>query len=85
MIGITRKTTGIGLIVIGLSVFGMSYNQGSIGQDRYSNLGCAVTDYKTPKVCIIANNQMTGGFIGMILRVLHSSFRSIISSTVNMD
>jgi hypothetical protein len=76
---ITRKTTriiGIALIVIGLSVFGISYNQGSIGQDRYSNLGCVVTDYinAISKGCNIANNQMTGGFIGMIFAFFTALF-----------
>jgi hypothetical protein len=76
---ITRKTTriiGIALIVIGLSVFGISYNQGSIGQDRYSNLGCVVTDYinAISKGCNMANNQMTGGFIGMIFAFFTTIF-----------
>ncbi|MGB8935915.1 MAG: hypothetical protein WCC17_12500 [Candidatus Nitrosopolaris sp.] len=67
VISITRKTTkiiGIALIVIGLSLFGICYNQGSIGQDRYSEFMCAVD--VTPKACTIANNQMTCGFVGMI-------------------
>ncbi|MGB8937387.1 MAG: hypothetical protein WCC17_20030 [Candidatus Nitrosopolaris sp.] len=74
---ITRKTTriiGIALIVIGLSVFGISYNQGSIGQDRYSNLGCVVTDYEMPNSCTIANNQTTGGSIGMIFAFFTALF-----------
>ena len=61
---ITTKIIGIPLIVIGLSVFSISYNQGSIGQDRYSGFMCAVD--ATPKACTIADNQMTGGFIGMM-------------------
>lgn len=42
-IGITKKITkiiGIALIVIGLSLFGISYNQGSIAQARYSEFMC---------------------------------------------
>jgi uncharacterized membrane protein HdeD (DUF308 family) len=62
----TRKTMiGIALIVVGLSVFAISYNEGLTGQENYSAFLCAViTTTKTQ--CTIANNQMTGGFIGMI-------------------
>ena len=56
---------GIALIVVGLSVFTISYNEGFTGQENYSTFLCAViTTTKTQ--CTIANNQMTGGFIGMI-------------------
>ena len=64
-----KKTIGIALIVIGLSVFGISYNQGLIGQDRYSGFMCAVD--ATPKACTIANNQMTGGFVGLDVIMWH--------------
>jgi hypothetical protein len=62
----TRKTMiGIALIIVGLSVFAISYNGGLIGQENYSTALCAViTTTKTQ--CTIANNQMAGGFIGMI-------------------
>ncbi|MFY9798477.1 MAG: hypothetical protein WB988_18535 [Candidatus Nitrosopolaris sp.] len=84
-ISITRKTTkiiGIALIVIGLSLFGISYNQGSMGQDRYSEFMCAVD--ATPKACTTANNQMTGGFIGMIFGFFVALFGSslVVPSTL---
>jgi hypothetical protein len=62
----TRKTMiGIALIVVGLSVFAISYNEGFTGQENYSTFLCAVIA-TTNTQCTIANNQMTGGFIGMI-------------------
>jgi hypothetical protein len=62
----TRKTMiGIALIVVGLSVFAISYNEGLTGQENYSKVLCAVIT-TTNTGCIIANNQMAGGFIGMI-------------------
>jgi hypothetical protein len=70
-----RKTIiGIALIVIGLSVFGTSYNEALTGQEYYSTFLCAVVT-TTKTQCTIANNQMTGRFI----------FWSIISGTVNID
>jgi hypothetical protein len=42
---VSRKVTkiiGVALTIIGLSVFGISYNQGFISQENYSSLGCAV-------------------------------------------
>lgn len=85
MIGITRKTTkiiGIALVVIGLSLFFIFHDQGLIGQNVYSNLGCAV-DAK-PNSCTIANNQMTGGFIGMIFSFFTALFGAslVVPSTL---
>jgi hypothetical protein len=60
----TKKIIGIAMIIVGLSAFGISFNQGLIGQKHYSGLGCAVD--ARPPACITTNNQMTGGFIGMI-------------------
>lgn len=78
-----KKIIGIALIVVGLSVFGLSYNQGHIGQSTYSNLGCAVTEYKTPESCIIANNQMMGGFLGMIFSFFTALFgASLVVSSI---
>ena len=56
---------GVALIVIGLSVFAISYNEGLTGQENYSIFLCAVVT-TTKTQCTLANNQMTGGFIGMI-------------------
>jgi hypothetical protein len=62
----TRKTMiGIALIVIGLSAFAISYYEGLIGQKNYSTFLCAVITI-TKTQCTIANDQMAGGFIGMI-------------------
>ena len=85
-ITITRKRItkiiGIALIVVGLSVFGVSYDQGSIGQNNYSAFMCTVSiTVKTQ--CIIANNQMTGGFIGMIFGFFTALFgASLVAPSV---
>lgn len=76
---ITRKTTriiGIGLIVIGLSLFFIFHNQGLAGQKIYSGLGCVVTSYQMPESCNISNNQMTMGFMGMIFSFFIALFGS---------
>ena len=70
----TKKIIGIALIIIGLSVFFISHNEGLIGQKVYSSLGCAVTTYEMPKLCDTANNQMTAGFIGMIFSFFTALF-----------
>jgi hypothetical protein len=58
---------GIVLIVTGLSVFAISYNEGLTGQENYSIFMRSNYDNNKKTRCTIANNQMIGGFIGMIL------------------
>jgi len=41
-----KKIIGIILIVIGLSIFGISYNRGSVSQEIYSILGCAANAFR---------------------------------------
>ena len=78
----TKKTVGIALIIVGLSVFGISYNQGSVGQDNYSAFMCAAS-ITAKAQCIIANNQMTGGFIGMIFGFFTALFgTSLIAPSI---
>jgi hypothetical protein len=74
------KIIGIGLTSIGLSVFSISYNQGSIGQNVYSNFGCAVN--ATPKQCTLANNQMTAGFAGMIFAFFTALFGAFLIALI---
>jgi hypothetical protein len=79
MIGIsiiknTTEIIGIALIMIGLSLFFIFHNQGLVGQYVYSNLGCAVDEYKIPNPCAIANNQIISGFIGMIFSFFTALF-----------
>ena len=75
MMEITKKTkeiVGIILIAIALSGFIVSYNQGLLGQDRYSRLGCAVD--ARPLECIITNSQMITGFVAMIFTFFMALF-----------
>jgi hypothetical protein len=75
------KITGIALTVIGLSVFAISYNQGSIAQYKFSDLGCAVNF--TPKMCAETNAVIVAGFIGMILSFFTALFgASLVMSSV---
>jgi hypothetical protein len=72
---VSRKITkiiGIALTVIGSSVFGTSYHLGSISQDKFSVLGCAVNF--TPKICAETNVVIVTGFIGMILSFFTALF-----------
>lgn len=69
-----RKTMiGVALIVIGLSIFAISHNEGLTGQENYSIFLCAVVT-TTKTQWTLANNQMTGGFIGMIFRFFTALF-----------
>lgn len=67
-----KKIIGVVMIMIGLSVFFISHSQGLVGQNVYSNLGCAVDP--RPNFCTIANNQMTAVFIGMIFAFFTALF-----------
>jgi hypothetical protein len=68
----TKKIIGIVMIIVGLSIFDISYNQGLIGQKHYSDLGCAVDP--RPEACTITNNEMIIGFVGMIFSFFTAAY-----------
>lgn len=59
-----KRIIGIALVIVGLTIFFMSYYSGVVGQKIYSNQGCAVDS--RPNTCTISNDQIVVGFVGMI-------------------